>query len=323
VKPLPFIVKVVRFSLNYVRRSFDRKRFNPPAIPAMSFETTNLCNAKCVFCANPVMKRPKLPLSMDLFKKAVDEFASMGGVNIDFNVTIGDPLLDKSLLERARYVKQYPQFKSNGFVTTLQWLHLFDLDEFFNSGFTWVSVSTILTGREKYREFFGVDKYDQMLKNLVLLLKENKKRGSPMYVGVDVKPNDETPEEIMQHADYCMVKELSSENLDARLRSRGYYVDDWIGSVKLPSFLKKRPLYPRFYRPCQLLYKGLMVYSNGNVGACSCRDFEASSELILGNLAENGVQELWQGQKLTDIRTNWLKKNKVPTICQSCRHYLY
>ena len=40
---------------------------------------------------------------MTLFKKAMDDFARLGGTAIDFNVTIGDPLLDPNLLERARY----------------------------------------------------------------------------------------------------------------------------------------------------------------------------------------------------------------------------
>lgn len=270
------------------------------------------------------MERTKTPLSMELFKKAVDDYAAMGATQLDFNVTIGDPLLDKLLLERARYARKYPQFKTIGFVTTLQWLHLFDLNEFFEAGFLWVSVSTILTGREKYKEFFGVDKYDQMIKNLETLLTENNRRGQPMYVGVDVKPNDQSPEEVMEHPDYQRIKKLATQQeLDVHLRHRGYYVDDWIGTVKLPSYLKKRPLYPRFFRPCRLLYKGLMVYSNGNVGACSCRDFDASSELILGNLAQNSIPELWNSEKLAKLRSDWLHKNKVPDICRSCRHYLY
>jgi radical SAM protein with 4Fe4S-binding SPASM domain len=66
-----------------------------------------------------------------------------------------------------------------------------------------------------------------------------------------------------------------------------------------------------------------MVYANGNVGACSCRDFEASSELILGNVANDRLEDLWKGEKLAGIRSAWLTRNQVPDICQSCRHYLY
>jgi len=40
-----------------------------------------------------------------------------------------------------------------------------------------------------------------------------------------------------------------------------------------------------------------MVYSNGKVGACACRDFEASSELILGNVADQSLEEMVERPK--------------------------
>src|ERR1700730_12281174 len=158
--------KAVRFGWRYVAGYFEKGRFEPRPKPKLSIETTNICNAKCVFCANPVMLRREEPLPMDSFRKPFDEFAAMGGTEIDFNATIGDPLLDPQLLERARYVRRHAQFKNLGFVTTLQWLHRFDINEFFDAGFTWLAVSTTLSGKEKYFEFFQVDKYDQMLDNL-------------------------------------------------------------------------------------------------------------------------------------------------------------
>lgn len=295
----------------------------PSSVPDISIETTNLCNANCVFCANSVMERKKQDLDWDLFVRSVDDFVALGGTNLNFNVVIGDPLLDKTLLERGCYVKQFPQIKSNGFVTTLQWLHRFDLGEFFEAGFTWVSVSTTLSGRETYKKFFGADKYDQMLKNLLTLLEENQRRDSPLEIIVNIKPTPESVEVILGHPDYQKVRALVGPDLDQQVLQRTFFVDDWIGAVKLPDYLKKRPLYPRRKRPCRLLYKGLMLYSNGNVGACSCRDFEASSELILGNVETDTLSDIWNGEKLTRLRKEWREENVVPGICQSCSHYLY
>ncbi len=316
--------KVFSFVSRYIKGYFEKDRFTAPEIPRVSIETTNVCNAKCVFCANPVMKREKEPLELTRFKKVVDELVAMGGTVIDFNATIGDPLLDPDLLERARYVKQFPQFKGLGFVTTLQWLHRYNLDEFFESGLTWLSISTTLSGREKYKQFFGVDKYEPMLSNLVTLLNENKKRGEPLELFIGIKPSDEPIEDVLNHPDFQMIDSMVEQDLVAAVRNdQGVYVDDWLGAVTLPPYLKKRPLYPRAFRPCRLLYSGLMIYSNGNVGACSCRDFEASSELILGNVADQTLDEMWTGEKLASIRSDWLKKSKVPDICKSCRHYVY
>lgn len=203
--------KLFAFAGRYVAGYFERGRFSAAKTPRLSIETTNICNAKCVFCANTVMQRRKEPLAMERFRRVVDEFAALGGTEIDFNVTIGDPLLDPMLLERARYVRRFPQFATLGFVTTLQWLHRFDLDEFFEAGFTWLSVSTTLSGREKYLEFFGVDKYDQMLENLTRLLEENRRRGRPLSIEIAIKPTNEPLSAVLAHPDLARMADLSFE----------------------------------------------------------------------------------------------------------------
>src|SRR5262249_41077569 len=276
-----------------------------------------------VFCANSKMTRRKEPLSMEAFRKGVDEFAAMGGTEIDFNVTIGDPLLDPKLLERARYVRSFPQFQNLGFVTTLQWLHRWPMDDFSAAGFSWLSVSITLSGAATYRDFFGVDLYERTLNNLVTLISENKKRGFPLSIAIAIKPTNEPLERVLTHPDLLLVDSMVDQDLVKTAKETGFYVDDWIGAVTLPAYLKKRPLYPRMFRPCRLLYSGLMLYSNGKVGACACRDFEASSELILGSVKEQSLDAMWSGAALAGLRENWHLRNQVPDICQSCRHYLY
>ena len=316
-------VKTAKFARRYVSGYFERGRFTPRDVPKLSIETTNICNADCVFCANSKMTRRKEPLSFEAFTKTVDEFAAMGGTDIDFNVTIGDPLLDPKLLERARYVRQYPQFASLGFVTTLQWLHRWNLDEFFDSGITWLSVSITLSGREKYHAFFGVDLYDRTLNNLVTLIRENDKRGRPLGINIGLKPTDEPIEDVVRHADLRLLDTMVDQDLVAEARNTNVYVDDWLGAVTLPAYLMKRPLIPRPFRPCRLLYTGLTVYSSGKVGACACRDFDASSDLILGRVQDQPLEGIWRGDALARLRKQWRTRNAVPDICQSCRHYLY
>jgi MoaA/NifB/PqqE/SkfB family radical SAM enzyme len=149
--------KLARFSLRYSARFFKKGRFTPLELPKLSIETTNICNSDCVFCANSVMTRKKTTIDMELFKRIVADFAKSGGQYIDLTDIIGDPLLDKKLIERGKYVRQFPQFKSLGFVSTLQWLHKHDLDQFIRT-FTWIGVSITLSGRESYKAFFGVNK---------------------------------------------------------------------------------------------------------------------------------------------------------------------
>jgi radical SAM protein with 4Fe4S-binding SPASM domain len=309
------------FPIRFIQGWFKEFRISPN--PVLSLEVTNVCNSRCVFCANMVMKRPRQHLDMQLFKKAVDEFVAMGGVNLSFGVCIGEPLLDPYILERDRYVRQFPQIKSLGFVTTLQWLHKFDIDNFFESGITWLCISTMFLGREKYMELFGVDNYGQVLKNIITLIEKNKKWQNKISIGFSLKPAGEPIKTIINHPDFKLVDKLTNGQLLNDVKSMEFFVDDWSGVVKLPAYLRKRPLYPRLFRPCRLLCNSLIVFSNGKVGLCPCRDFEADSDLILGDITKDYLNKLWNAQKHTSLLNDWRKKNIIPAICKKCLHYVY
>ena len=65
---------------------------------------TNICNAKCSFCAYPKVVANKTLqtgiMPFDVFKKAVDEWAAVGGQSLDLTPVVGDPLVDPGLLEK-------------------------------------------------------------------------------------------------------------------------------------------------------------------------------------------------------------------------------
>ena len=65
-------------------------------------ETTNLCNAKCTICARDRLKRPLTTMSMDMFRRLVDEVKSMGAETISV-FGFGEPLLDINIAEKIGY----------------------------------------------------------------------------------------------------------------------------------------------------------------------------------------------------------------------------
>ena len=114
---------------------------------------------------------------------------------------------------------------------------------------------------------------------------------------------------------------IEPQNLTELVKRREFYVGDWGGAVQVPGYLKLRPTPLPGSRPCGRLYDGLMVFSNGKVGACNCRDFEASSELILGTLHDDNLDSMWRSQRLADVREGWEQAGRIPAVCQNCRHY--
>src|ERR1700704_696229 len=67
------------------------------SIRHVSIETTNICNANCVFCAYQYQTRPTGIMSVELFRKIIDEYSELGGGELGLTPTVGDPLIDKHL----------------------------------------------------------------------------------------------------------------------------------------------------------------------------------------------------------------------------------
>src|SRR3989338_10512883 len=85
---------------------------------AISIETFNLCNLKCIMCPYKDMTRQKTVMPLDLFKKTVMEAKKMG-INTVILSFYSEPFLDNLIFERIEFVRSqgmYVMFYSNGTV---------------------------------------------------------------------------------------------------------------------------------------------------------------------------------------------------------------
>ena len=71
----------------------------------LSIETTNICNANCIFCAYQYQSRPTGLMDMDLFEKVVEQYAQNNVGNVNLTPTVGEPLADKYLLKELNLLK--------------------------------------------------------------------------------------------------------------------------------------------------------------------------------------------------------------------------
>src|SRR6186997_3322589 len=80
-------------------------RDRAPRMPEIvQIESTNICNAKCVFCPRDEMHRRQGIMSFDLFCKIVDECAELGITHVRVH-NYGEPFVDRKLVEKVRYAK--------------------------------------------------------------------------------------------------------------------------------------------------------------------------------------------------------------------------
>src|SRR6478735_8249592 len=81
-------------------------RERAPRMPEIvQIESTNICNAKCVFCPRDDMHRRQGIMTVELFRKIVDECAELGITHVRMH-NYGEAFIDRKLVEKVRYAKQ-------------------------------------------------------------------------------------------------------------------------------------------------------------------------------------------------------------------------
>jgi MoaA/NifB/PqqE/SkfB family radical SAM enzyme len=81
-------------------------RDRAPIMPEIvQIESTNLCNAKCVFCPRDEMHRKQGVMSFELFRKIVDECVELDITHVRVH-NYGEPFMDRQLVQKVRYAKE-------------------------------------------------------------------------------------------------------------------------------------------------------------------------------------------------------------------------
>ncbi len=307
------LVPLTNKELHFLESVLEKRFLN------FGVEPTNICNANCSYCAYRFSKVPKRIMPIELFKKAVDQYNSLGGGPLGLTPTVGDPLVDKGIIEKIKLARTYPNITNIFFYTNALGLNNFDLEKLLRSGINRISVSTTIGSREMYHRICGVDKYDIMLNNLLQLLETNKKLKYPVNIILAVR-NDRNFD-LSKNDDYKRIERLlSKKDITHMPDIRGY--DNWGGAIDkkdLPAESDFRKSESKRNEPCAELYRRINVLANGEVNFCVCRDY--NYELVIGNVQGEGLLNIWRGTRIKKIREDW-RQGRIPKVCATCSFYV-
>lgn len=68
-------------------------------------ESTNVCNAQCVFCPREQYLHKLQHMPQELFEKIIKEASELGLKSVAFG-SFGEPLCDPNLTEKTQYIKK-------------------------------------------------------------------------------------------------------------------------------------------------------------------------------------------------------------------------
>jgi len=331
------LVYSAAFYLNRVRRHFQYRSSNQVTVEelwrhrelqasgVLSTGVTNICNAKCSFCAYPKVVANKTlqtgVMSLEVFQRAVDEWAALGGQSIDLTPVVGDPLVDPGLLDKLDYAVKVARIKRVCLTTNAILLDKNDnYRQLIDRGVAEVYISTQGASKEMYEQVYGVKQYDEVMSGVRNLMEYNRSKGEPARIAVRFR-NAEKPSQIIRSPDFqTQIKPFLSQRVRVNFTVD---FDNWGGTI-LPSdmkgSMKMRQLPARLDLPCQALFT-FAVRHDGSVRLCGCRltknDFD---DLVVGNIKDNSLQDIAKSERAWKIIKGFYAGQR-PETCLGCTLY--
>ena len=327
------IGKIRKHSSKLLHNIFDNARYylqykKGQALPvSLSMEITNVCNANCVFCAYQYDKRKKASLDETLFHKALVEYKAIGGQRVNLTPHLGELFVDRDIIRKLRYIKELG-FKEVSTYTNASLLHNFDIMDILRSGLTEVLISTAPLEENIYRKIYRNSNYQKVLGNISELLKAfrhlNENHDPEMTVqqiAIEFR-SERSLEECTQLADFQkFVKPYLTSHIHLGNFNR---YDAWSGVITqdqlIPGLTIKNAHFPKRL-PCGRT-SHIQVGVNGEVRLCGCRvDVNAvEDELIIGDIRQNGLKELYNSEKVKKIKDSFYA-NRLLDVCKKCSWY--
>jgi hypothetical protein len=309
-----------RILLNYALMSSAAvERIHPvQAWPnTLVIEGTNICNARCAFCAYPQMKRPKATMPLELFRSAVDQYLAMGEAEVDMTPIAGDPLVDRHLIERLDYLHGHPARPRFHFYTNAILLNPETRQMLLSYGSRFrLFCSLAAFDRSAYREVMGVDKFDEVLENLRTLIEGKARTGSAIGIQICIRPAQGGT-----HGGFWDFLQRMRDGGVVTLEAISHF-DNWGGLISEGDLKRSGRLSipaPLHHGPCHRLLTGPVVLADGRVAACCCRDLEAS--LIIGDLQTQPLRDILSGPELKGYLARQAKGD-FPDVCRACTRYV-
>lgn len=255
-------------------------------------------------------------MSDEIYYKVLDEYCEMGGGELMLEVTVGEPIIDKDFIKRVKDARSRKQITIIETITNGILLDKVGIEEILNSGISKIMISVAAFDEETYKKIFRNDNYERIVQNINNLLKLNEEIGKPVEITLAFRSNL-TVRETFGLPDYQPLKEFSH-----KVAFMPDY-DNWAGLINQEDLLEGMYLRPAFEHkkePCFWFYHGPVIYVDGKVGLCGCRDLDANSDLIIGDIKADRLIDIWQSKKVKELRERFYRGN-IPEICKKCTNY--
>jgi len=259
----------------------------------VDLESASTCNMNCPMCYRDQLSHTG-QMDVDLFKTAVDECAHHHVFSIRLSWR-GETLTHPRIKEMIAYA--CAKIKNVSFLTNAFYLDEDMVDAFISSGLSYLAVSFDGVG-DIYEKIRHPAKFDENQGRLLRLMEKRRKEGSLLP-------------QIRLCTIWPAIRHNPEEYTTAMTPVSDYMVCNPYINFKGPMEIK-----PDFI--CQYPWERIVIGYNGDTQCCTGWN---ADDIILGNIREKTIHEMWHSERMNEIRKIHATGNRMTlSSCAQCRH---
>jgi MoaA/NifB/PqqE/SkfB family radical SAM enzyme len=289
---------------------YNRLKFKAGIFPKrIQIEVTNVCNARCAMCPLKDMKRATGYIDIGLFKKIIDESSGHKLRRLILHI-MGEPLLHPRIFEMIEYIKkknpdQLVEFSTNASLLTEEMG-----GKLIASGLDILNLSVDAIKKETYEKIRVGLNFETTMKNIYNFLDLlDRNQNSKLLAKIQLIKMPENEAEWDEFKEKWQEFARGKKYIDLYIKE----MKDWGGYLK-----KEKKINSGFGLKicCVSPFDSLDIFWNGDVSFC-CLDYDG--KLVIGNVKEKSLQEIWHNEKINQIRKRFIKNDyKGIPLCSTC-----
>lgn len=284
-------------------------------------DPSSACNFKCEFCPSAFSTKEdfeKKTFDFELFKKVIDDLKEFNSpIKVMRMNKIGEPLVNKNISKMIKYAKDSKMVNFIDFATNASLLNNELSLELVEAGLDKINISIEGVNEEQYKKYVHADiDFNSFVENIKFLYRNKKQLEITIKIPSNYITEDDKKIFFDTFSDYCdriFIENLTSiwPNFDINKKSDILKVEEK-SQYGLDDCDKK---------VCSYIFYSMVINSNGSVSAC-CPDWQ--EKLIIGNVNNQSLKEIWNSNILKELQIMHLEGNrKNNDICANCGHIKY
>ena len=273
--------------------------------------TVNRCNANCHFCmyGKPENTLPKGVMSMDLYKKIIDDAATIPQIDSIAFSALGEPLLDRFLVERVKYArKMRPDWTPFEVYTNGVALTPAKFEALKDAGIDSLTISLNAVSPKQHEEIMGLkDKFGQVVANAKYATTHHDGKVDVLVKAVRDDKHFTMEDQIRFYLTWGM--RLRPDLMPGH--GQIVWMCNWAGGVPL---VEGREIDPD--STCGRALQQLSILWDGKVTMCC---YDPLNTFPLGDLNKQSIREVYNAEKYVTFREDH-NENRASKyeLCKGC-----